>query len=110
MDVDGSVALSKRPWKQDWLDAAEVIDSLRIFPRILVTAYGWLVGYITIWWCLAPVSDHTVQDTTMLGGVYGLATYIIKIYLDGGRDWDKYRANTFTQNVSLRGASGAPAQ
>ena len=75
--------------KDKWLDVAEVIDSLRIYPRLLVSGYAWLVGYATIWYMRAPVIDHTMQDIAFITGVYGLAAYVIKVYLDGGRDWDK---------------------
>lgn len=74
--------------KEKWLDVAEVIDSLRIYPRIIVSAYGWLVGYVTVWYMRAPLVDHTVHDVAMITGVYGMAAYVIKVYLDGGRNWD----------------------
>lgn len=81
--------------KQNWLDTAEVIDALRIFPRILVGSYfglaAWTVVYLILWYCRAPADEHTVQVTAffgmLTGGLFGLAVYIFKLYTDGGRDW-----------------------
>jgi amino acid permease len=98
MAVDGQAELSKPQWKQRWLNVAEVIDSLRVFPRLLVGAYFaiaiWVVVYLTLWYThVAPV-ERTVEVTAffamLTGGLFGLATYIFKVYTEGGRDWDKY--------------------
>jgi hypothetical protein len=82
--------------KQTYLDIAEVIDSLRVFPRILVGTYFgfaiWVVAYLTLWYChLAPaerVTEVTAFFGMLTGGLFGLAVYIFKIYTDGGRNWD----------------------
>jgi hypothetical protein len=76
--------------KSFWMDLAEVTDALRIYPRAIVAAYGWLVGYTTVWWARAPVTDHTVQDVAMITAMYGLAAYVIQLYLAGGFDWEAY--------------------
>lgn len=82
--------------KQRLLDAAEVFDSWRVVPRILVFAYGWLVGWAS-WFVLTnyfrlPASERTAAVTTFVGivlpGIFGLAVWIFKIYSDNGRDWD----------------------
>lgn len=87
--------------KQLWMDIAEVIDSLRIFPRIMVMAYGIWVAWFTDWFVrwyeqLAPIA-RTTEVTAVFGivlpGVLGLATYVFKMYLDGGRDWDRMKPN-----------------
>lgn len=113
--MDGQVELSRPRWKQTSLDLAEVVDSLRIFPRLLVTAYGALVGYTTVfllwWYCHLPSAERTVEVTAffgmLMGGIFGLAAYVFKIYSDGGRDWDKYRADTFNQSLSYRRDTGS---
>ncbi len=85
--------------REEWLDRAEVIDSLRVFPRILTGGYMLLVGfeivYLTIWYAHLPSADRTVEVTAfygmLTGGLFGLAAYVFTVYSDGGRDWDRYR-------------------
>lgn len=115
--MGGSVVLSVPRWKRVCLDLAEVLDSLRVFPRLLITAYGVLVGYTTValmWWYFhLPVLARTVEVTAffgmLMGGIFGLAAYVFKIYSDGGRDWDKYRADIFNQELPDRRAGCGPA-
>lgn len=101
--------------KSAWISIAEVIDSLRVFPRTLAITYwcftGWATAYVTIWYAHLAAVERTVEVTAfysmMMGGLFGLAAYVFKVYSDGGRDWDKYRADTFTQNLPVRRDSGA---
>ena len=81
--------------KQLWLDVAEVIDSLRVFPRLIVLGYGWWAIKTTTWvikWYEAlPSDDRTVTVTAMvsviLPGIYGLSAIVYQIYSSGGRNW-----------------------
>lgn len=99
------------------MDCAEVIDALRVFPRLLVGVYFataiWVVSYLTVWYCHVPAAERTVEVTAffgmLTGGLFGLATYIFKVYTDGGRDWDKYRANFSTQDVPDSGSRSSGA-
>jgi hypothetical protein len=92
--------------KEKWLDCAEVIDSLRIFPRFLVSWYmvilTWSVCYQTWWYAHLAGTDRTVEVTAFygmeMGGIFGLAVYIFKIYTDGGRDWSQRYASTTRPN------------
>lgn len=82
--------------KQFWIDMAEVIDSLRIFPRLFACAYLalliWITWYFPYKYFGLPASERTVALTTFAGVVltaaYGAFPFVLKIYLGGGRDWD----------------------
>lgn len=82
--------------KAAWMDVAEVIDTLRIVPRIVLFGYAWWAGAITYWlvkWYEhLPAVERTNQVTAfvtiVLPGVFGLAVYVYRIYADGGRQWD----------------------
>jgi hypothetical protein len=84
--------------KEYWMDLAEVTDAWRIFPRILVSSYGALIGYTTVqlqfWYERLPASDRSVEVTAfygmLMGGLFGLAAYVFKVYSDGGYDWEAY--------------------
>lgn len=84
------------------MDAAEVIDSLRIFPRILAVGYAALVGVTAYWYFFRLAApDRTVEVTAVTGGIFTLAPYVFKSYTDGGRDWDKYNANPIDQRLPV---------
>lgn len=81
--------------KQKWLDYAEVTDSLRIFPRLIVAGYGawtvWFIDQMWKWYETLPGDQRGAQVTMVIGsvsgGVFGLAAWVVKLYLGGGRDW-----------------------
>jgi hypothetical protein len=87
--------------KESWLDVAEVIDALRIFPRLLIGSYMSMVGYVIVylmtWYShLEPVArsvEVTAFYSMLTGGLLGLAAYVFKIYSDGGRDWSQRYAS-----------------
>jgi hypothetical protein len=81
--------------KAAWLDAAEVFDTWRIVPRIVLAVYGvWMIrltDWMVKWYENLPSSERTVQVTAfvtvVLPGVYGIGAWVYRIYSDGGRDW-----------------------
>lgn len=82
--------------KDKLLDLAEVIDSLRVFPRIIIFAYLslfiWAVVYFGVEYFHLPPEQRTVQMTAfssvLLGTMAGAFPFVMKIYMDNGRDWD----------------------
>jgi hypothetical protein len=82
--------------KQQWLDVAEVIDSCRIFPRLMVISVFWWIAWFTNWFVRwyehIPAVERTAAVTAVFGivipAVFGMAAWVSKMYLDGGRDWD----------------------
>ena len=84
------------PWKRKCLDFAEVFDSWRIVPRIVLFSFlgidYWLVINSWLWYQhLLPV-DRTMSVAAYSGGLTtalgGLAALVYKIYSGGGRDWN----------------------
>jgi hypothetical protein len=79
-----------------WLDIAEVTDSLRVFPRFQLIAYGyWLfrnTWHILNWFERLPADERTVPVVSLVTGtltvIWGGAAWVYKVYADGGRDWD----------------------
>jgi hypothetical protein len=93
------------PSKQAWLSVAEVIDALRIFPRIMVAGVyywiAWFAGWFTHWYEKLPGAERTAEVTAVFGivipAVFGLAVWVTKMYLDGGREWDKQKPQEVPQ-------------
>lgn len=83
--------------KRALLDAAEVFDSWRVVPRIIVGVYlgvfSWAVVYFSIQFFHVPAIERSVALTTFASVVLGALTtalpFIVKIYTDNGRDWNK---------------------
>lgn len=93
--------------KHQWLHVAEVIDSLRVFPRMVLVAYGAYVYHITEislrWYFTQPPAARGVEETALVGvvitAVTGFAPLIMQIYSNGGRAWGPpATAVTGTQN------------
>lgn len=92
--------------KNFWMDLAEVTDAMRIFPRILVSAYGYLIAYTTVglelWYERLAAIERTVEVTAfygmLMGGLFGLAAYVFKVYSDGGYDWEAYHRRSQCQS------------
>lgn len=86
--------------KAPWLHWAEVFDSWRVVPRVLLFGYSWFVArttdYILGWYFHEPATGRGTQETAVILGVFtaltGLAGYVFKVYVDNGRDWAQHPA------------------
>jgi hypothetical protein len=95
--------------KQKWLDAAQIFDTWRIVPRIVLFAYGWwaaqLTDWIVRWYEKLPSGERTGQVTAfvtiVLPGVFGLAVWVYKLYGDGATDWSARGPHSQTTNVHV---------
>lgn len=84
--------------KSFWMSLAEIIDAFRIFPRFLVTLYfglvAWCMVYLTLWYAHLPSAERTMEVTAfygmLMGGLFGLAAYVFRVYSDGGYDWEAF--------------------
>lgn len=82
--------------KSERLDAAEVFDSWRVVPRIIVLVYlallVWVTAYFSLMYFNLPAVERTTQVTAfvsvVLTAAYGAFPFVVKIYGAGGRDWD----------------------
>lgn len=78
------------------LDGAEVFDSWRVVPRIIVIVYlallVWVTTYFSLIYFSLPAAERTTQVTAfvsvVLSAAYGAFPFVVKIYGAGGRDWD----------------------
>lgn len=81
------------------LEAAEVFDSWRVVPRLIVfvylTVFCWAIVYFSVMYFHLPLEHRTVAltafVTTVLTAMTTAFPFIVKIYTDNGRDWDAAR-------------------
>ncbi len=80
--------------KQAWLDAAEIIDALRVIPRIMLFSffafYMWYIWITTNWYF--QLTEPGMWDTTFISTtVTAIGTMLIWIgntYINSGRRWN----------------------
>jgi prolipoprotein diacylglyceryltransferase len=99
------VGVSKDPW----LQAAEWFDTWRVIPRLVLFLYAAFVYKVTFfiltWYIHQPAVDRGTEESAVVIGIFtavtGLASYVFKVYSDGGRDWDKmHSAGSDTSRTS----------
>lgn len=81
--------------KQRWLDVAELFDSWRVIPRLLLFGYSWWLVVATdrllTWYMSLPLAAQTAQASAFCGGsitaLTGIGGYVYRIYSENGRDW-----------------------
>lgn len=73
--------------KEKWLTAAETIDALRVVPRLLLAAYGYICYSAHTWYTALP--DPSVEQGAYAGLIWGAAAVWFKLYVESGRKWDK---------------------
>ena len=87
--------------KANWLHVAEVFDSWRVVPRVILAAYGWFVYKVTFdvlhWYFTQPAIDRGVEESAVVGVVFtavtGFAPWIFRIYMQTGRKWSEHPVN-----------------
>jgi hypothetical protein len=83
--------------KQLWLDAAEVFDAWRVFPRSLLASFATMsihISYTLAYWYMhLPSAERTEHDAIAVGSIITVLTTLLgvftKFYMDTGRKWSK---------------------
>jgi hypothetical protein len=102
--------------RQTWLQIAEVIDHLRIFPRLVLLAYGAYVYNVTFfvlhWYATQPKEARGIEESSVVGvvitAVTGFAPWIFRIYADSGTNWGDKPPTITTSSSTTTIATGAP--
>ncbi len=83
--------------KPPWLDAAEVFDSWRVWPRLIIATflavYAWAIVYFSMSYFRLPAPERTVAVTAFVSVVLTSLTtalpFMTQIYTSKGRDWNQ---------------------
>jgi len=102
--------------KQTWLQIAEVVDHLRIFPRLVLTSYALYVYHVTFfvlhWYATQPKEARGIEESSVVGvvitAVTGFAPWIFRIYADSATDWSGKPASTVTTVAATTTTTGTP--
>lgn len=102
--------------KQTWLQIAEVIDHLRIFPRLVLGGYAFYVYQVTFfvlqWYSTQPKEARGIEESSVVGvvvtAVTGFAPMIYRIYSDSATDWSGKPPTIMTSSSTVTTATGAP--
>jgi len=101
--------------KQQFLHLAELVDSFRIFPRLVLCAYAFYVYQVTFfiltWYSQQPAAARGTEESAVViavvGAVTGFSPWIFRIYSDNGRNWDDKPAGT-TTSVTATSTTSTP--
>ena len=66
------------------LDAAEVIDAYRVFPRLFCGVLLWVIVDMHIWYTNLPAAPF---PQWYVGIGWGAIAAVTKFYVDSGRKW-----------------------
>lgn len=102
--------------KQRWLHCAEIFDSLRIYPRLLIgawSAFTMVTGYQTLhWFFLEPANSRGFEEALVVVGIFnggiGMVKWMYSDYKNSGRDWSDQppsTSSTMTTTTTSLGAS-----
>jgi hypothetical protein len=90
--------------KEDVLRWAEVVDRLRIFPRLVLIGYAWYVWNVTFfilnWYAHEPANSRGIEESGVVGvvitAVTGFSPLIYRIYASTSQPWDPQSTTTST--------------
>ena len=77
LEVDTNVVDSSKNKYQNLIDLAKAIDSWRIFPRIFITTYIYLLYKVVIWYM--NIADPTLEQSGLVSIVVGAGLSLIHI-------------------------------
>ncbi len=73
--------------RRKYLVIAEVLDVLRVVPRLLVTGYGYLVWDTVQWYQALP--EPSTQHTALVSAIVGASAMVFGFYTNTGTNWDR---------------------
>lgn len=87
---------------QRWRDAAQIFDTWRVVPRIILFGYCWWVAHVTdgtlTWYQHLPSAERTLEASGLAGAIItavtGLFPWVYKIYSDAATDWSAASTKT----------------
>ena len=96
--------------KKAWLDFAETFDSLRVFPRVIISSC-FIATFMAIyefmrWYMHLPATERGYEESGAMVGIVlalvGLDKYVWDTYARTGRDWNQAPSSTTTTVATMQ--------
>ena len=68
---------------QKWIDMASAVDSWRIFPRLFITTYIYLLYKVVVWYM--GIEDPTMEQSGLVSIVVGAGAAWFGLYTGSGK-------------------------
>ena len=78
LEVDTNLTNSGKNKYQSWIDMARAVDSWRIFPRLFITTYIFLLYKVVIWYM--DLSAPTMEQSGLVSIVVGAGAAWFGLY------------------------------
>ena len=78
LEVDTNVVDSSKNKYQSWIDMARAVDACRIFPRVFITTYIYLLYKVVIWYMELP--NPTMEQSGLVSIVVGAGAAWFGLY------------------------------
>ena len=78
LEVDTNLTNSGKNKYQSWIDMARAVDSWRIFPRLFITTYIFLLYKVVIWYMNIPAP--TMEQSGLVSIVVGAGAAWFGLY------------------------------
>ena len=78
LEVDTNVVDSSKNQYQSWIDMARAVDAWRIFPRVFITTYIYLLYKVVIWYMELP--NPTMEQSGLVSIVVGAGAAWFGLY------------------------------
>jgi len=78
LEIDTKVTDSGKNPYQKWIFAAQAIDAWRIFPRVFLSVYIFLLYYATMWFM--DLQDPTLEQSGLISIIVGAGAAWFGLY------------------------------
>ena len=78
LEVDTNVVDSSKNKYQSWIDMARAVDAWRIFPRVFISTYIFLLYKVVIWYMELP--NPTMEQSGLVSIVVGAGAAWFGLY------------------------------
>tara|TARA_B100000073_G_scaffold243477_1_gene204229 strand:+ start:152 stop:445 length:294 start_codon:yes stop_codon:yes gene_type:complete len=78
LEVDTTTVDSSKNKYQNWIDMAKAVDSWRIFPRLFLTVYIFLLYYSTMWFM--ELENPSMEQSGLISIIVGAGAAWFGLY------------------------------
>ena len=80
LELDTHIVDSSKNKYQGWIDLAAAIDAWRIFPRLFLTVYIFLLYYSTMWFMALP--EPNIEQSGLISVLVGAGAAWFGLYVN----------------------------